>query len=208
MHYSDGGDFDQAFGERLRKYRDQRDWTQRRLAEELRLHGVKLDPSAVTRIELGSREVKLREAFAIASVLGIDIRDLIAEVDPQYQLHSLGSSIAAKVSSARDYLGSVIQNYVEISILLDANPRLLNDLRLSRIRDLGGDPRHVGPATEWNVNAFLAGEVSWAAMLATPVTRFPDTIEGARAELILAVVQAAATANLAINARPSDETAK
>ena len=48
------------------------------MAAALQTRGVKLDPSAVTRIERGTREVKLREAVATAECLGVDLRELLA----------------------------------------------------------------------------------------------------------------------------------
>jgi transcriptional regulator with XRE-family HTH domain len=53
--------FNKRFGDLMRAAREEKDWSQRRLAELLEEAGVRLDPSAITRIERGSRDVKLRE---------------------------------------------------------------------------------------------------------------------------------------------------
>jgi transcriptional regulator with XRE-family HTH domain len=79
---SDNADsfFNKRFGDLMRAARDEKEWSQRRLAELLEGAGIRLDPSAITRIERGSRDVKLREATAIAHVLGIDLSDVLDEV--------------------------------------------------------------------------------------------------------------------------------
>ena len=67
MHPGESGAderFSRLFGDNVRRARAIKGWSQRRLAEALDVRGVKLDPSAVTRIERGVREVKLREAAA------------------------------------------------------------------------------------------------------------------------------------------------
>lgn len=68
------------FGEAVRKARAGKFWSQRELAD--RLH-VKLDPTAITRIENGSRDVKLSEAVDLCRVLDIWIEDAVtAPHDP------------------------------------------------------------------------------------------------------------------------------
>lgn len=77
MHQDDGDPLtedpsegvNEQFGAQMRRSRESRGWSQRQLAEMLRAANLKLDPSAITRIERGTRDVKLSEAVAIASVL-------------------------------------------------------------------------------------------------------------------------------------------
>ena len=62
-------DFSQTFGRNMRIARGQRGWSQRQLAEALEGQGVRLDPSAVTRIERGDRGPRVRrEADAGGSI--------------------------------------------------------------------------------------------------------------------------------------------
>ena len=67
---------DIQFGEMLKTARADLGWSQRRLAEVLQKSGLKIDPSAITRIETGQREPKLTEAVAIANLLGLDLDTL------------------------------------------------------------------------------------------------------------------------------------
>lgn len=79
MHHEEVGAalFGQSFGRNVRAARERKGWSQRELASALQKHGLKLDPSAVTRIERGAREAKLREAVAIAECLSVDLRELV-----------------------------------------------------------------------------------------------------------------------------------
>lgn len=83
---ADDDPFGNAFGRNMRVARSQKSWSQRELAEALNAKGVKLDPSAVTRIERGDREVKLREAVAIADCLDTDLEHLLMPVGPDDEL--------------------------------------------------------------------------------------------------------------------------
>ncbi len=65
------------FGRMLRCERENRNLSQRKLAEELVRFGVKLDPSAIARIESGAREAKFREVAAMARAMHMVVDDLV-----------------------------------------------------------------------------------------------------------------------------------
>jgi transcriptional regulator with XRE-family HTH domain len=59
-----------TFANKLRELREERGLSQSQLAAALAdKHGITLDPTAITRLEGGSRSVRLDEAVAIADVL-------------------------------------------------------------------------------------------------------------------------------------------
>lgn len=71
-----------TFGKAVRKAREDKSWSQRELADKMQR--AKLDPTAITRIENGSRDVKLGEAVELCEVLDIWIEDAVAwEHDPE-----------------------------------------------------------------------------------------------------------------------------
>jgi transcriptional regulator with XRE-family HTH domain len=64
---------DAVFGQAVALARQERGWSQRQLASELQAFGLRLDPSAVTRIETGARAVRLHEAVALSDALDLSL---------------------------------------------------------------------------------------------------------------------------------------
>ncbi|MFD7043278.1 helix-turn-helix domain-containing protein [Rhodococcus jostii] len=77
------------FSDEMKQRRAMVGMSQRKLADLLEEIGVKLDPSAITRLEVGQREPKLREAIAIADILGIDLDELRHNSDAVFRTHLL-----------------------------------------------------------------------------------------------------------------------
>ncbi|MBV5244330.1 helix-turn-helix domain-containing protein [Mycolicibacterium sp. PAM1] len=72
-----------TFGEALRRAREQAGLSQRALAARLaEVTGLKLDHTALTRIETDQREPKVIEARALAAALGVQLDDLVPPVVP------------------------------------------------------------------------------------------------------------------------------
>ncbi|MEC4763352.1 helix-turn-helix domain-containing protein [Mycobacterium sherrisii] len=137
--------FDKTFGVRVKKAREERKWSQRKLAEELDPLGVKLDPSAVTRIERGSREVKLREAAAIAAALGVPLQDLAPPPSstPREQFLSCIGSAGEQGLAARQALASMAMYYAMALHLVTHDPDLLPELAAELTGIEGDDIRHI-----------------------------------------------------------------
>jgi transcriptional regulator with XRE-family HTH domain len=126
--------FGRIFGENVRRARTVKGWSQRRLAEALDIRGVKLDPSAVTRIERGAREVKLREAAAIAQCLDIDIQELITPAgrEPLAVIIQTLKSATDRMQAGRSALAEMASYLRAVEALLSQNPELVEDLRRLR----------------------------------------------------------------------------
>jgi transcriptional regulator with XRE-family HTH domain len=124
---SDGG-VARHFGDRVRERRDTIGISQRRLSELLvEKTGVRLDPSAVTRIETGQREPKLSEALAIAQVLGTDIEDLVPHKETAYvdQIEIASELAGSWGQQARRAAAEQAGQYVGIHRIFTAHPELL-----------------------------------------------------------------------------------
>jgi transcriptional regulator with XRE-family HTH domain len=89
------------FGKRVRAQREGGGFTQRELSERLAELGIKLDTSAITRIESGSREPRLKEAFAIALALGVSLTALLHVADDP--MNALYSAYAELDFAAQDF---------------------------------------------------------------------------------------------------------
>ncbi|MFJ8687180.1 helix-turn-helix domain-containing protein [Micromonospora wenchangensis] len=66
---------EELFGVQVREAREQRGWTQEQLASYLRTaSGIELSPTAMNRLELGKRPIRLNEVAALADLLGLGLR--------------------------------------------------------------------------------------------------------------------------------------
>jgi transcriptional regulator with XRE-family HTH domain len=126
----DSEDFGKAFGDKLRKEREERHWSQRRLAEEIARYGVKLDASAITRIERGARDVKLREANAFARSMHLLLDDLVdsPEHDPYERFMRTHSAAMDSARKARTHLAEMAQYLWRAAQLIDLYPEIVVDI--------------------------------------------------------------------------------
>ncbi len=63
--------WERAFGEKVRQWRQARNWSQEDLAEELRQFGFDMHQTTVAKLEKGLRPLRVSEAAAIAAVFGM-----------------------------------------------------------------------------------------------------------------------------------------
>ncbi|MDV7197027.1 helix-turn-helix transcriptional regulator [Rhodococcus kroppenstedtii] len=105
----------QRFAQAVKEARINKGWSQRKLVEELeRVTGFKLDPSAMTRMENGQRDVKLDEAEALSRVLEMPLTPVITGAQERlanecmlwlvaYEaLRDSGVELAERVTKAKD----------------------------------------------------------------------------------------------------------
>jgi transcriptional regulator with XRE-family HTH domain len=72
------GTSESTFANKLRELREEKGLSQSQLAAALAAkHGINLDPTAITRLEGGSRSLRLDEAVAIADVLGATLPQML-----------------------------------------------------------------------------------------------------------------------------------
>jgi len=76
----------EVYRRRLRETRQLKGWTQQQLADEMGKLGFKIDASAVTRLERGTRGVTLDEVIATAATLGVSPLHLIVPLDDAAEL--------------------------------------------------------------------------------------------------------------------------
>lgn len=137
--------FGESFGRKLRTAREQKGWSQRELAAALQTRGVKLDPSAVTRIERGTREVKLREAATMADCLNVDLNELLTPQigDPLSRALQLRKQAGACLRAAWIALAQLGMQVQALTDFLDKSPPTADNLSSLRGRPEGLDLREV-----------------------------------------------------------------
>lgn len=129
MHEDAESGFDKLVGARLRDLRRSKGWSQRQLAEALD-GDVKLDPSAITRIERGERSIKLREAAAIANVLDVGIYQLVTELDNPHMalLKEVRRSAHREMQLGREAFSRMATDYALAVNTLASHPEILTGI--------------------------------------------------------------------------------
>ncbi len=94
-----------AFASGVREARAIRGWTQVDLAQHLAESGVRLDPTAITRLERGDRGVRVGEAFAIAQALGLSIEDVLSRAMTSRRVLTAQRAIDVLAHAERELAG-------------------------------------------------------------------------------------------------------
>ncbi|BBX48065.1 hypothetical protein GCM10009641_08910 [Mycobacterium cookii] len=116
-----------TFAERAKSARLRAGLTQQQLFERLRDEtGVRLDTSAITRIEAGQREPRLGEALAIARVLNFGLNNLVPRADLDLYL----SDVERLMRESRAALIRMVKSVDPLIEFVRANPGSLGDKRL------------------------------------------------------------------------------
>lgn len=148
----------ERFATQMREQRARKEWSQRRLAEELKSLGMKLDPSAVTRIENGQREPRYSEAVAIAAALQFPISVAVGTS----QAHDLATAATiwldklgqvtregeAIVGLSEQLSDDATSEWNGLRELVDALPRFESSIEMRPDGSTSVDIRVVDPSNE------------------------------------------------------------
>lgn len=111
-------------------YRKRRGLSQRDLGEKLTDLGMKVDASAVSRLESGGRALRLWEAYKVAEALDVSIESLLAfSATPASRLRSSRDKLDELWPKLRDTAVGFLHQVDEIEAHLAAHPELLDSLR-------------------------------------------------------------------------------
>jgi len=119
-------DVEETFAQRLKELRESMKLSQARLAALLAQRGtIDLDPTAITRIERRQRAVGLREAVAIADVLGVRLTDLCRRPSEDEDIAALRLALA---EAEKEQAEAFAVNYASKARADEAGARI-TDLR-------------------------------------------------------------------------------
>lgn len=93
--------------------------------------GVKLDPSAIARIESGIREVKLREAAAIARAMHMMVDDFVpsnGEDEPFERFRRTCDAALQHAYKARSHLAEMAEYFLRAAQFVEAFPEIAAEL--------------------------------------------------------------------------------
>jgi transcriptional regulator with XRE-family HTH domain len=127
---SDLQEVEAGFGERVKEARVKAGWTQRELAEKLHL-----DASAISRLEKGTRAIRLGEAAHIALALGVSLTYLVYGPSLETVLASYRGGANEGVRETRSAAMGMAAHFNMLVDLLEHHPQLLE-----RLAEDEGDP--------------------------------------------------------------------
>lgn len=121
---------DERFGEGVSEARALRGLSQKGLAAALTSRGFKVDASAVSRIEGGTRAVRLSEALIIANVLGVDLAVLLdgTDLSPRAELRRARQLEREGYYRLRDPLLHFLNGHLWVYHELIQHPELLDTM--------------------------------------------------------------------------------
>lgn len=135
-----------VFAQNVARYRGARGWTQRELAEALSSRGMPVDSTAVSRIENGTRDVRLSEALLIADALVVDLdRLLIGMRSPAQELRHRRDVSDDWALQFREILPNWLHSLRRTSEFLEDNPDLVATIFDDRV----GQPRSADDYLAW-----------------------------------------------------------
>jgi transcriptional regulator with XRE-family HTH domain len=124
------GNVEPTFGKAVREARNEMGWSQQKLAERLTLAGLRIDPTAITRIERGQRSIRLSEAVTIAAELGIDLNELLHGLENPAQILAHARLQANhQMGNARLALSAMVGFFNDVAVMLEKFPEMLNLIR-------------------------------------------------------------------------------
>src|ERR1700687_5276586 len=128
---SSGEEVGRAFAERTKAARNQAGLTQAQLSERLDAEfGVKLDTSAITRIEAGQREPRLSEALAIAEILDFGFYNM-TPLGANLDFHMNG--VAKMMDESREMLLKLVRSVDPVTEFVKRSPECLGDDSLESV---------------------------------------------------------------------------
>jgi transcriptional regulator with XRE-family HTH domain len=131
--------WERRFGEVVRGWRQDRNWSQEDVAERLRHQGFDMHQTTVAKIERGARPLRVAEATALAEVFEMPIMavfELSLPEDPMGNLDSRRRELEdarKRVDHSRDNLYSAAQRHASLlaeveKLILGMNPDVANEV--------------------------------------------------------------------------------
>ncbi|KIU17972.1 helix-turn-helix domain-containing protein [Mycolicibacterium llatzerense] len=132
--------WEKRFGEVVRSWRQDRNWSQDEVAERLRHQGFEMHQTTVAKIERGARPLRVAEAAALAEVFEMPIMAVFELSLPddhttQLESHRIELEQARKrVDESRDTLYSIAQHHASLLAEVEKIILRMND-KVSGVSD-------------------------------------------------------------------------
>lgn len=148
---------EESFGFAVGAFRVSQKMSQRDFAAKLTERGMPVDASAVSRIEKGSRSVRLVEALTIAEVLDVDLDFLISRSKtPSQEFHAMRRRTDVALQNLVDPIVDAAYSLWEVQQHLLKHPDLLERLQDKEL----GRPSKPEEYLDWVTARAVRWEVS------------------------------------------------
>lgn len=150
---------DQLFGQAVVRARQARELSQRAFADKLTTAGMTVDASAVSRIEKGTRSVRLNEALTIADVLDVDLTELVDAAQTTRQIFARQRRHLDMAMKSFEGAGYELANALaDIHFHIQTDPSVLEAARDERFSDpTDADSYLEWVAKRWRANTQVSG---------------------------------------------------
>lgn len=128
--------WEKNFGEKVRQWRRERNWSQEDVADKLRKQGFDMHQTTVAKIERGTRPLRVAEAAAIAAIFRVPPLAVFLGPPPTQmpwalnQLHDMIASAQNLLDTMKDEMTRSAGRYVDQEAHVLALARILNETAL------------------------------------------------------------------------------
>jgi transcriptional regulator with XRE-family HTH domain len=137
--------WEKSFGEKVRQWRRERNWSQEDVADKLRMQGFDMHQTTVAKIERGTRPLRVAEAAAIATLFRVSPLAVFLGPPPTLtpwpleQLHDVIASAKNTLDELKGQMARSAERYVEQEAYVLSLARMLNQTALEAETGQRGD---------------------------------------------------------------------
>jgi transcriptional regulator with XRE-family HTH domain len=116
---------EERFGAEVAQRRQVMGLSQKALADRLSDYGLRVDASAISRVETGTRALRISEALVIAQALGFSLEDVADALPPQHDFEQRRERLDKLLDALRSTSQDAADEINGLAWLIDENPGLL-----------------------------------------------------------------------------------
>lgn len=142
--------WEQNFGDKVRQWRRERNWSQDELAQRLRRHGFDMHQTTVAKIERGSRPLRVAEAAAIATIFRVPPLAVFMGPPPEkqpwslQQMHETLAAAEQALEQTKEMMESSAKVYIEQQATVFQIASVINEAALRAEKRTNNDDEKAG----------------------------------------------------------------
>lgn len=151
--------WEKNFGDKVRQWRRERNWSQEDVADKLRSQGFDMHQTTVAKIERGTRPLRVAEAAAIAAIFRVPPLAVFLGPPPTQmpwalnELHDMIASAQNLLDEMKDEMTRSAGRYVDQEAHVQALARIVNQTALDAEKRQSGQGATDGQGSEDDAEA-------------------------------------------------------